>query len=689
MIRVLLSLFLVLGLCPAQRPTRHLTAAARFVPEQAKAGDRVLLEVKAEIEFGWHIYGKKEEMGLPTTLTWKDAGGLVAEGSPEIPDGERHDANGMVSYWIAGTATLKQTFQVPAGQKAGRIKLSGVLDYLPCNDRVCDPPAKEPFEAELTVVAGEAAPAAPATPPAETQGPETKVKLKARFEPATARAGERVELVVDGTIQDGWHIYGSGEEHSPSELRVAELGGLKTAGGAAIPPGERHEITTDLASWWVLGPFTVRQPFLVPDGTAPGKHTVKGVLAYQPCNEQVCDPNEEAPFAATLEVEAGAARAAAQPVAPVASKPSATGPVAGPAAATERKNSPDDLLGLLLAAVLGGLLALVMPCTYPMIPITISFFTKQAEARGGRVLPLSLTYGFGIVLMFALIGLGIAPWIIPFAVHPMTNLVIGVLFVVFALSLFGMIELKPPAFLMDAASKASTKGGYAGVFFMGATLVVTSFACTAPFVGTILSASASLGLMKATLGMAVFGLTMAVPFVILSLLPGRARSLPRSGEWMHVIKVFLGFVEAAAALKFFSNADLLWKWEVLSRELFLLLWTGIFLVAALYLFGVFRLHGEEHMTIGPGRMVGALTTLLFSLYCLYGFFGYRLDQYVMVPLVPPYSAPRDVVGAATGGGGKHAQPLDGHTIIENDFDKALALARTERKPLLVNFTGYI
>jgi thiol:disulfide interchange protein DsbD len=341
----------------------------------------------------------------------------------------------------------------------------------------------------------------------------------------------------------------------------------------------------------------------------------------------------------------------------------------------------DGLWLFLLAAVGWGLFTLLMPCTYPMIPITISFFTKQADARKGSVLPLSLTYGAGIIAIFVLIGVVIGPVIIDFAVHPVTNLVIGSMFLLFALVLFGMMELNPPAFLMNVAGKASMRGGYVGVFLMGVTLVVTSFTCTAPFVGSLLALGAGQGgVGRIALGMAVFGATMAIPFVLLSLVPGKLQAMPRSGEWMNVLKVFLGFVEVAAALKFISNADLVWQWKFLSREVFLVLWFGIFIVAALFLFGMIRLKSEDG-SIGPGRMVGGLLTFLFALYCGFGSLGNSMDP-IMTAIIPPYSSQE-------GGGGKGGGlPAATHTIIKDDYEEAIRVARKEGKGVLVNFTGY-
>ncbi|MEQ1892550.1 MAG: cytochrome c biogenesis protein CcdA, partial [Planctomycetota bacterium] len=341
--------------------------------------------------------------------------------------------------------------------------------------------------------------------------------------------------------------------------------------------------------------------------------------------------------------------------------------------------SEEGLLGFLLAAIAGGLFALVMPCTYPMIPITISFFTKQSEKRGGNALGLSLAYGAGIVLIFVVIGVVFGSLIVPFSAHPVTNLVIGAAFIYFSFVLFGLVNLQPPAFLMNVAGSASQRGGYVGVFLMGATLVVTSFTCTAPFVGSLLAAGASgtggSNLGKVALGMAVFGLTMAVPFVILSLVPTRLKAMPRSGEWMNTLKVFMGFVELAAALKFLSNTDLVWGWEILSRELFLLLWGVLFVGAGLFLFGVF----SRGTKVGGKRAVGALASLVFAGYCFWGMSGKPLD-YVMTAIVSPYSGGRL--------GWHWYETGETWTIVVDDYDTAFAQAKAEQRLLLINFTGH-
>jgi thiol:disulfide interchange protein DsbD len=312
-----------------------------------------------------------------------------------------------------------------------------------------------------------------------------------------------------------------------------------------------------------------------------------------------------------------------------------------------------------------------------MIPITISFFTKQADARGGKVLSLSMLYGAGIVLIFILIGVVIGAAIIPFAQHPITNLVIAGFFILFAFSLCGMVNLSPPSAMMNLAGKASMTGGYLGVFLMGATLVVTSFTCTAPFVGSLLSVGAKDGdLGRIVIGMGTFGLTMAIPFVLLSLLPGKIAAMPRSGQWMNTLKVTLGFIELAAAFKFLSNADLVWKWDVFSRELFLLAWAVIFVGAAAYLL---FFAGGKRAKLSGGRAIAGAALLLLALYSLYGMSGREMDR-IMTAIIPNYSGgllmPEWWVTGAR------------HKIVVDDYDAAVQVARAEKKLLLVNFTGH-
>jgi len=262
------------------------------------------------------------------------------------------------------------------------------------------------------------------------------------------------------------------------------------------------------------------------------------------------------------------------------------------------------------------------------------------------------------------------------------NLIIGTLFLYFALTLFGVVNLQPPAFMNKMAGSAARKGGYLGVFLMGATLVVTSFTCTAPFVGTLLGSAATgavgegTGYLRIILGMGTFGLVMATPFVFLSLVPGRLQSLPKAGGWMNTLKVYMGFVEVAAALKFFSNADIKLGTGLLNNQVFLLAWVVIFAIAGLYLVvQTIRSHSHSKLQIG----LGVLTLLLSGMFATY--LGGKPAGDVMSALLPGYHSERLVKLFGD------QRRIARHKIVVDDLAEAVALARAEKKNLLLNFTG--
>jgi thiol:disulfide interchange protein len=612
----------------------------------------------------------------------------------------------MEQFPLPNEFEVRQPLKVPSGAKAGKLEVGGALDYQICDATSCLPPDEATFTAALTIDAPAAAASAGAgtvtqepkpAPRTETkpglkiETDPAKVAIAAKFDPTTARAGEVSTLVLKVTVLDkGFHAYGTLEPtNAPVKLdpEKVDAGVLERTGNAVVPPG-KLKMKGSLPTYPLPHEFEVRQAFRVPSGTKPSTIDVSGALDYQLCTETYCLGADVIDFEAMLVVEAGEARAdASKPPAP-APAPTPTSPKAG----DDAGNSVGGSWWLLiLSCIGGGVFALVMPCTYPMIPITFSFFTKQAEKRGGHVLPLALTYALGIVGMFAGLGMLVAfatetvsdQDIIEFANNPVLNSVIGVAFLVFAFSLFGWINLQPPQFLTRAAGKASASGGYIGVLFMGATLVITSFTCTAPIVGALLASVVSQGPGRVIVGMAVVGLTMAVPFLLLALAPTKVKALPRSGEWMEVVKVSLGFVELAATLKFVSLVDVALDWQLLPRELFLLLCAAIFVLWALYLFGILRKTGTANEGVGGGRMATGMFVTLVATYFLFGGLGNRLDFY-MTAFAPPYSA--TTVGARAGGA--NATKASTHVIVKDDGDRALELAKAEGKLLLYNFTGF-
>lgn len=519
----------------------------------------------------------------------------------------------------------------------------------------------------------------------------------------TRKDGERLHLAIVIDINEGWHLYhpelgapdaiglptdieltGEVEEFQellwPAPHKYVQAG-LGADGGDTFILGHEGRIV-------IYGQGDLASPSIDP--------VVKAEITGQTCEDSgVC-----LQYAASL-TSLGEGKADIWKAYPSGSWADALANVPPPiepedhspdGEENEQQEEDDEknggLLALILGAIGGGIFALLMPCTYPMIPITISFFTKQAEARGGKVATLAILYGMGIVLIFVVIALSVGSLIMPFATHPVTNLVMGSVFVIFSAALFGVITLNPPQALMSMAGRASTTGGLLGVFLMGMTLVLTSFTCTAPFVGTLLSAAAAEGrsIWEITIGMGVFGLTMAIPFMVLAMIPGKLQAMPSSGEWMNTLKVTLGFVELAAALKFFSNVDLRYDWGFMSREFFLLMWALIFVFAGIYLLGWIKVKGYATSEISPGRMMSAVFFLSFAAYCWHGYRGHNMDS-IMTAIIPNYSSAAG--GGHSGGGGVDVTKPEKHEVIEDDFEAAKDSAISQSKPVLINFTGFL
>ncbi|GAB4138356.1 MAG: hypothetical protein Fur0037_04050 [Planctomycetota bacterium] len=692
----LLNLCLAAGLPAAAVPQDppKLTAKARIEPENAKPGDRVVLVITADVEIGYHAYGTKERVNTPVSLdpSKLELHGLVLDGPADIPPGEEHEVFGDKTYPLPPVFDVRQALRVPGDLAAGEIEISGILDYQVCDENMCLPPEGAPFEAKLRIESPggatadrpEAVPSPRAPPiPAGVLG-FAKLTVESSFEPRDVPPGSSVRLILRASVLPGYHAYGTKETRNIPvgvDLAKLDLGPLELDGPVVIPPGEPKDVLG--ATAWLLPPvFEVEVPLRVPPGTSPGSIPVVGVLDYQVCDENSCDPLAGAPFRAELTVSAAGA-AGADPAGPDRVGPGAQ---KAPESVDGVPNRPDLWL-LLLLCVGGGLFALAMPCTYPMIPITFSFFTKQAEKKGGSVLPLAIAYGLGIVLMFTVVGAALSAVIVDVVNHWITNAVIALVFLFFSFVLFGWVNLQPPAFLQRAAGKAGQAGGYLGVFFMGATLVISSFTCTAPIVGTLLGNVASYGVPTVALGMAVFGLTMAAPFVFLALMPARVKEMPRSGEWMETLKVSLGFVELAATLKFVSMVDFALAWRVLPRELFLMLWAAIFALWAMYLFGAIRKKGAAIDGVGNGRMAAGIAVFLLAAYFFFGAMGFKLD-FFMTNFVPGYSAQSVLARADASGSRNELAHLGQHEIVLDDQEAAVAAAKRSGKLLLYNFTGF-
>lgn len=361
--------------------------------------------------------------------------------------------------------------------------------------------------------------------------------------------------------------------------------------------------------------------------------------------------------------------------------------------AIEQKKQ-EGLLPFLLFAMGAGAFALLTPCVFPMVPITVSYFTKRAEKKQGKAIRDALIYALGIVLTFTGIGFIVsllfgATGIQSLATDPWINLLIAAIFIAFALNLFGAFEIRIPAFLLKLTNTGGKESeGIWGILLMGFVFSLTTFTCTVPFVGSALIAAASGEWFYPIVGMAGFSLVFAVPFFALAAFPALLQKLPRAGGWMNNIKVVMGFLELAAALKFISNADLVFAWGILPRELFLSIWSAISLLIALYILGVFRFHHDS-----PVEMITSVRAILatffasIALYLFSGIFGAslgELDAFVPPPEYREWMSGNSIVAATVVTDDRQKQQDHWYSSLE----EATEVAKREKKLMFIDFTGF-
>jgi len=361
-----------------------------------------------------------------------------------------------------------------------------------------------------------------------------------------------------------------------------------------------------------------------------------------------------------------------------------------------------SLIGIFLLSFLGGFAALLTPCVFPMIPLTVSFFTKQSKTRA-KGITNAIIYGLSIIVLYTAIGFLITFLFGPdalnaFSTNPWVNIAFFVILVVFAISFFGAFEITLPSSWVNNADRASERGGLIGIFFMAFTLALVSFSCTGPIIGSLLFEAFSGGIQGPLVGMFGFSLALALPFGLFAAFPGWLNTLPKSGGWLNSVKVVLGFVELAFALKFLSTADLVWQAGLLKREWFIVSWITIFGLLTLYLLGKFRLPHDSPMDKIPvSRLFVAIFSLMFTIYLIPGLWGAPLKA--ISGFTPPmfYSeSPEGFGGSSTAVVGAVSDTPEGADPAHcphglncfHDFETGKAYAQKVGKPILLDFTGW-
>ena len=531
------------------------------------------------------------------------------------------------------------------------------------------------------------------------------VKFKTELKALSDTEGE---IIFTAAIDPGWHVYstnlGDGGPISAT-FNVDKKNGLELVG--KLKPVGNEISTFDKLFQMKVRYFESTAQFVQKIKFIAGTYTIEGYLEYGACDDESCLPPTQVPFnlsgkttlkatepvaeskvelqkEAEVEPETVATSAdTAAVVKPVVSADILWKPVIDDLQAYGEEHSQEDMswIYIFITGFLGGLLALFTPCVWPIIPMTVSFFLKRSKDRKKGVRD-AWTYGASIVVIYVTLGLAITAIFGASALNALsTNAVFNILFclmlIVFAASFFGAFEITLPSKWSNAVdSKAEATGGLISIFLMAFTLSLVSFSCTGPIIGFLLVQVSTTGSVIApAIGMLGFAIALALPFTLFALFPSWLKSMPKSGGWMNVIKVTLGFLELAFALKFLSVADLAYGWRILDRETFLALWIVIFALLGFYLLGKIKFpHDDDDTKIGVSRFFMALVSLAFAVYMVPGLWGAPLKA------VSAFAPPMKTQDFNLYTNEVHAK--------FDDYDLGMEYARLHNKPVMLDFTGY-
>jgi thiol:disulfide interchange protein len=514
-------------------------------------------------------------------------------------------------------------------------------------------------------------------------------------------------LIISGSIENEWHVYSQYTPDGGPLPMVLEFINAKGNYELIGQPKEskykkQYNDVFEVDEYYFEKKVTITQKVKVINSKLKN---IKLNLEYQACKEQCINDNKDFVFAipeiASSEIEVIKATDTAAVVAPQVAENSTT--VEKETQPKQNSNLPvkDSKKGLwtiFFLAFLGGFAALLTPCVFPMIPMTVSFFTKQSKtpAEGKRN---AIIYGISIILIYVVLGLAVTGIFGADALNALStdvwfNVIFFVLLVVFATSFLGAFEIMLPNSWANKVDRQADRGGIIGILFMALALAIVSFSCTGPIVGTLLVESASKGGIAPIVGMLGFSSALALPFMLFAMFPGWLNSLPKSGGWLNTVKVSLGFLELALALKFLSNADLVLQLHWLEREVFLALWIAIFGTWGIYLLGKITLpHDSPLSHISVGRLSLAVLVLSFTVYMIPGLWGAPLKLISAFPPPPTYSESPNGVGGSSSNLSNIDLPegaeIGPHNLILfTEYEKGMAYAKKVNKPVLLDFTGH-
>jgi thiol:disulfide interchange protein DsbD len=656
------------------------------------------LQFVASIDGHWHMYSQNVDEGgpIPTSFIFNSSPDFELIGEMEEPKGitiEDPVFKMKLKYFEKGAIF---TQKVKLNNSA--TKITGELEFMSCDDEKCLPTELLEFEFNLKGESTESSEAAAVEPmtitvsgdaaSAQNQGVLTPVTWET--EVVDLGSGE-YELRAIATIEEHWHLYSM--ELSRDDGPVAtEFNVLSPAGVQAekvVEIGdviEEFDPNFEMELRYYSNTVTLSKKVKVDEENI----SLTDEVYFMACDAHTCIPPEAVELMFTI------------------GNGGSTAAVESADAHTEDTDKPEgrSMLSVMILSFLGGLAALLTPCVFPMIPMTVSFFTKQSKTKAEGIRN-ALIYGFSIIFIYVVLGIGVSAVFGADALNAMStnvwfNILFFVLLVVFAISFLGAFEITLPSSWVNKADAKADKGGLIGIFFMAFVLVLVSFSCTGPIIGTLLvEAAVTGGYAGPILGMLSFSTALALPFALFAMFPGWMNSLPKSGGWLNTVKVVLGFLELALAFKFLSNADLVLQAGWLPREVFIAIWITVFGTLAIYLFGWIKLpHDSPLDGISVGRLLMAILVAWFTIYLIPGMWGAPLKIISGFPPPSFYSESPNGVGykssAVVVSSGDHAGIPKGaepdhcpyNLNCFHDYDAGLAYAKEANLPVLLDFTGW-
>lgn len=529
--------------------------------------------------------------------------------------------------------------------------------------------------------------------PASTMAQDpSKWILESDSKGKSVKQGETLKVSLKADVELGWHLYALDQPPGgpiATTIKITESAPFELD-GEILPPDailapdpnfiiDGKPLETKYYKDFVEFPFSVRA---ISDTSA---NDLSVDVRFQLCNDTMCLPPK------TKRVTFDGSEDVRRSAFPSEARPDNTGSGTSVVAETKKLsngNTSSDLWAFFWLAASLGALSLLTPCVFPMIPITVSYFTNHSSGSRAKAVRMASVYSFGIIATFTMLGMLLAIFVGAaginlFAANPWINLLITAIFLFFAFNLFGAYEITIPTGLLTRLDRITRShegegSGVIGALLMGLTFTLTSFTCTSPFVGTILVSASQGDWQMPMFGMLAFSTVFALPFFVLALVPQWVSQLPRAGGWMNSVKVAMGFLEVAAAMKFISNVDLVWKWGIFTRDVVLAFWIAIGIILSIYLLGKFQLSRDSRPErIGAFRLASAIASLAISFYLITGLFGAKLGE--LEAFLPP-----DLSNSSARLFGRE-EKLE---WMKNNYEGALAKAKAENKNVFIDFTGY-